>query len=143
MKVFIDVFMGIWAFILAYIWTNHINVQPGQPRARASEIWERSPKFILGFVATFLIGFWLATTSSPDTLSKLTPSVGVANTFRVIFFILTFFSIGVLSNFRKLWEDGLGKLVAVYVVSLFGFVIWVGLLVSWIFFAGVKPPLAN
>ncbi|RAM62857.1 putative sulfate exporter family transporter [Herbaspirillum rubrisubalbicans] len=142
-KVFIDVFIGIWAFILAYIWTNHINVQPGQPRARASEIWERFPKFILGFVATFLIGFWLATTSSPDTLSKLTPSVGVANTFRVIFFILTFFSIGVLSNFRKLWEDGLGKLVAVYVVSLFGFVIWVGLLVSWIFFAGVKPPLAN
>ncbi|MGO0793119.1 putative sulfate exporter family transporter [Herbaspirillum seropedicae] len=142
-KVFIDVFIGIWAFILAYVWTNHINVQPGQPRARAGEIWERFPKFILGFVATFLIGFWLATTSSPDTLSKLTPSVGVANTFRVIFFILTFFSIGVLSNFRKLWEDGLGKLVAVYVVSLFGFVIWVGLLVSWIFFAGVKPPLAN
>ncbi|WP_343724326.1 putative sulfate exporter family transporter [Herbaspirillum huttiense] len=142
-KVFIDVFIGIWAFILAYIWTNHVNVQPGQPRARAAEIWERFPKFILGFVATFLVGFWLATTSSPDTLAKLTPSVGVANTFRVIFFILTFFSIGVLSNFRKLWEDGLGKLVAVYVVSLFGFVIWVGLLVSWIFFAGVKPPLAN
>src|SRR5436190_15276003 len=23
-KVFIDVFIGIWAFILAYIWTNHI-----------------------------------------------------------------------------------------------------------------------
>jgi hypothetical protein len=45
----------------------------------------------------------------------------------VIFFILTFFSIGVLSNFRKLWEDGLGKLAAVYFVSLFGFVIWVGL----------------
>jgi hypothetical protein len=61
----------------------------------------------------------------------------------VIFFILTFFSIGVLSNFRKLWEDGIGKLAAVYVVSLFGFVIWVGLLISWIFFAGVKPPLAG
>jgi len=28
-------------------------------------------------------------------------------------------------------------------VSLFGFVIWVGLLISWLFFAGVKPPLAN
>ncbi|MBO9538310.1 putative sulfate exporter family transporter [Herbaspirillum sp.] len=141
-KVFIDVFIGIWAFILAYVWTNHINVQPGQ-RARAAEIWERFPKFIIGFVATFLLGFWLAASGTPETLAKLTPSVGVANTFRVIFFILTFFSIGVLSNFRKLWEDGLGKLVAVYVLSLFGFVIWVGLLVSWIFFSGVKPPLAN
>jgi hypothetical protein len=59
----------------------------------------------------------------------------------VIFFILTFFSIGVLSNFRKLWEEGLGRLAAVYVLSLFGFVIWVGLAISWIFFAGIKPPL--
>src|SRR6476661_4355397 len=47
--------------------------------------------------------------------------------FRVIFFTLTFFSIGVLSNFRKLWQEGLGKLAAVYLLSLFGFVIWVGL----------------
>jgi hypothetical protein len=32
-------------------------------------------------------------------------------------------------------------LAAVYVVCLFGFVIWVGLLISWLFFAGVKPPI--
>ena len=60
-----------------------------------------------------------------------------------MFFVLTFFSIGVLSNFRKLWQDGIAKLAAVYVVSLFGFVIWVGLLISWLFFHGVKPPLAS
>ena len=53
------------------------------------------------------------------------------------------FSIGVLSNFRRLWEDGLGKLVAVYALSLFGFVIWVGLAISWLLFSGVKPPLAS
>ena len=38
---------------------------------------------------------------------------------------------------------GFAKLVAVYVVSLFGFVIWVGLVISWIFFHGVLPPLAQ
>ncbi len=141
-KVFIDVFIGVWAFILAYIWTNHINVQPGQPRARAAEIWQRFPKFILGFVLSFAIVLYLALTAGPDGLKQLTPAIGEANNFRVIFFILTFFSIGVLSNVRKLWEDGLGKLVAVYVLSLFGFVIWVGLLISWLFFAGIKPPLA-
>ena len=27
-KVFIDIFIGIWAFVLGYIWTNHINVAP-------------------------------------------------------------------------------------------------------------------
>jgi uncharacterized membrane protein YadS len=141
-KIFIDVFIGIWAFVLAFIWTNYINVRPGD-RARPIEIWQRFPKFIIGFVLSFAIGLYLALTSSPTALAKLTPAIGEANTFRVIFFVLTFFSIGVLSNFRKLWEDGIGKLAAVYVVSLFGFVIWVGLLISWIFFAGVKPPLAG
>ena len=141
-KVFIDVFIGIWAFILAYIWTNHINVREGDT-ARASEIWQRFPKFIIGFVVTFLIGLALAIWGSPETLGKLTPAIAEANTFRVIFFTLTFFSIGILSNFRKLWEDGIGKLAAVYLVSLFGFVIWVGLLISWLFFSGIKPPLAS
>ncbi len=142
-KVFIDVFIGVWAFVLAYIWTNHINVQASGEKAKTSEIWERFPKFIIGFVITFLVGLILAVSASAATRAQLTPAIGVANTFRVIFFILTFFSIGVLSNFRKLWEDGIGKLAAVYVVSLFGFVIWVGLLISWLFFAGVKPPLAG
>jgi hypothetical protein len=56
---------------------------------------------------------------------------------------VTFFSIGVLSNFKALWQEGFGKLAAVYFVSLFGFVIWVGLLISWLFFGGVTPPLAS
>src|SRR6267154_2042190 len=43
-KVFIDVFIGVWAFLLAYIWTNYINAQAGD-KARTREIWERFPKF--------------------------------------------------------------------------------------------------
>lgn len=92
---------------------------------------------------TFVAGFAIAIAAPADVTAKLPAAVGEANVFRVIFFLLTFFSIGVLSNFRKLWEDGFGKLVAVYAVSLFGFVIWVGLAISWLFFAGVKPPLAG
>ncbi len=142
-KIFIDVFIGIWAFILAYIWTNHINVTKGGDKAKAAEIWQRFPKFILGFVLTFLAGLLLAAGASPERLSRLTSAIGEANSFRLIFFVLTFFSIGALSNFRKLWQEGIGKLAAVYLVSLFGFVIWVGLLISWLFFSGVKPPLAS
>ncbi len=142
-KVFIDVFIGVWAFILAYVWTNHVNVAAGGEKAKASEIWARFPKFILGFLASFSVGLALALNSNPSDVARLGSAIGEANVFRVIFFILTFFSIGVLSNFRKLWEDGLGKLAAVYLVSLFGFVVWVGLIISWLFFAGVKPPLAG
>jgi hypothetical protein len=108
-----------------------------------AEIWERFPKFILGFLVTFLIGLYLALGTTSDLAAKVPAAIGEANTFRVIFFILTFFSIGVLSNFRKLWQEGFGKLAAVYFVSLFGFVIWVGLLISWLFFSGIKPPLAG
>jgi hypothetical protein len=140
-KLFIDIFIGIWAFFLAYIWTNHINVKPGD-KARVSEIWQRFPKFIIGFLVTFAVALALALDPNIGA-AKLRPAIGEANSFRVIFFILTFFSIGVLSNFRRLWQEGFAKLAAVYVVSLFGFVIWVGLVISWLFFAGVKPPLAS
>ncbi len=140
-KVFIDIFIGVWAFILGYIWTNHID--KGPDKAKPSEIWERFPKFILGFIVVFAISLWLALGTTPDIAKALPTAAGEANVFRVIFFILTFFSIGVLSDFRKLWEQGFAKLAAVYFVSLFGFVIWVGLLISWLFFSGVKPPLAS
>ena len=69
--------------------------------------------------------------------------MGEANGFRSIFFCMTFFSIGAVSNFRKLWEEGIGRLAAVYVVCLFGFIIWIGLLISWLFFHGVKPPVVG
>jgi uncharacterized membrane protein YadS len=140
-KVFIDIFIGVWAFILGYIWTNHID--KGPDKAKPSEIWERFPKFILGFIVVFAISLWLALGTTPDIAKALPTAAGEANVFRVIFFILTFFSIGVLSDFRKLWEQGFAKLAAVYFVSLFGFVIWVGLLISWLFFSGVQPPLAS
>jgi len=55
---------------------------------------------------------------------------------------MTFFTIGVVSNFRRLAEEGIGRLALVYVVCLFGFIIWIGLAISWIFFHGITPPLA-
>jgi uncharacterized membrane protein YadS len=140
-KVFIDIFIGIWAFVLGYIWTNHINRTAD--KASAWEIWQRFPKFVIGFLITFVVGLYLALATPADIAAKVPASMGEANTLRVVFFILTFFSIGVLSNFKKLWQEGIGRLAAVYFVSLFGFVIWVGLLISWLFFSGVKPPLAS
>jgi uncharacterized membrane protein YadS len=139
-KVFIDIFIGIWAFVLAYIWTTRIEVREGD-RPKAREIWDRFPKFVIGYVLTFLLILSLALGATPAALGKIKAAMGEANTFRGIFFVLTFFTIGVMSNFRKLWEEGIGKLAAVYLVCLFGFIIWVGLVISWMFYGGVKPPL--
>jgi uncharacterized membrane protein YadS len=141
-KVFIDIFIGIWAFVLAYVWTRHIEVREGDV-ARAGEIWQRFPKFIIGYVITFVLILLLALGASPALLGKVKAAMGEANTFRGIFFVLTFFTIGVMSNFRRLWDEGIGRLAAVYLVCLFGFIIWAGLVISLVFFAGVKPPLAG
>jgi uncharacterized membrane protein YadS len=139
-KVFIDIFIGVWAFLLAWIWTRHIDVSKGET-AKIGEIWERFPKFVIGYVVTFLVILLMALAASPAVAAQIKAAMSQANALRGIFFVLTFFTIGVMSNFRKLWEEGIGRLAAVYLLTLFGFVIWVGLAIALIFFAGVKPPL--
>ncbi|MBF0498448.1 MAG: putative sulfate exporter family transporter [Deltaproteobacteria bacterium] len=139
-KIFIDFFIGVWAFVLAIIWCSKIECSGG--RVKAVEIWERFPKFVLGYFLTFIIMLCISL-SSPAALKVAKAATGQMDVFRVLFFVLTFFSIGAISNFRKLWEEGFGKLAAVYLLCLFGFIIWVGLLISWIFFHGIKPPLVT
>ena len=196
-KVFIDVFIGVWAFVLAVIWCAKIECKPGE-KIGVGEIWNRFPKFVIGYVATFMIMLLICITPSQTitsaekdikaakaeitaaekqlpattdaasladlsakintskekikgieaqikepraTIAAANLSTNESNIFRVMFFLLTFFTIGMVSNFKKLWEEGIGKLAAVYVLCLFGFIIWVGLIISWIFFHGVKPPI--
>ncbi|MBF0563951.1 MAG: putative sulfate exporter family transporter [Nitrospirae bacterium] len=198
-KMFIDLFIGIWAFILAIVWCTKIECKEGE-KVRVIEIWHRFPKFVIGYVVTFLIFLAIclpvnraivpvekqikplkdeiaatekklkATTdplvqaelntkikAAKDKIAPLSDQIkqpkamlsfaelasGEGNTFRVLFFVLTFFTIGLVSNFKKLWEEGIGKLAAVYVLSLFGFIIWIGLFISWLFFHGVLPPVVS
>lgn len=198
-KIFIDVFIGVWAFILAIIWCAKIECKPGE-KVRASEIWNRFPKFVIGYVLTFLFMLAIVLPASKatapvdkdiknlkkeitatekqipavtdpaqlavlnekikttkdnikgledqiktpkKTIADSNASTGESNIFRVLFFVMTFFTIGVVSNFKKLWEEGIGRLAAVYILCLFGFIIWIGLAISWIFFHGVKPPIVG
>src|SRR5258708_19555448 len=90
-KIFIDIFIGIWAFILGYIWTNHID--KGPDRAKASEIWQRFPKFILGFILVFALSLWLAVGTTPQIPNALPPPPAEPHLFPATFFILPFFSI--------------------------------------------------
>ena len=140
-KVFIDVFIAVWAFILAWIWSAKIE-RRGDEKIRLSQIWERFPKFILGYMLTFFALILLAI-FGPGLIKSAKTAMGEANVFRGIFFVMTFFTIGVSSNFRRLWAEGIGKLALVYIICLFGFIIWIGLFISWLFFQGVKPPLVG
>ncbi len=137
-KVFIDIFIGVWAFLLAWIWSAKIERRTGE-KIRLVEIWQRFPKFVLGYVATFLAVLVIGV-GAPHLVGKVKSAMAEANVFRGIFFVMTFFTIGVVSDFRKLWQEGIGRLALVYLLCLFGFIIWVGLAISWIFFHGVMPP---
>jgi uncharacterized membrane protein YadS len=135
-KVFIDVFIGVWAVVLSVVWAYFIDRRPGGGGLPVREIWERFPKFVFGYALTFGAVFaagWLR----PELLPDIQKGTGQADGFRRLFFVLTFFSIGLATNFRHLWAEGLGRLALVYVVSLFGMVIWIGLGISWLFFHGV------
>src|SRR5512143_2420988 len=53
-KVFIDIFIGVWAFVLAIIWCSFIECKPGE-KVRPGQIWDRFPKFVIGYIVTFII----------------------------------------------------------------------------------------
>jgi uncharacterized membrane protein YadS len=138
-KVFIDVFIGIWAFVLALVWVYGIDKKPGTSLPIA-EIWQRFPKFVLGYFLAFLLVLGLAL-AQPSLVSGLKAGTDQSDLLRRLFFVMTFFTIGLGANFKKLWAEGIGRLALVYVVSLFGFIIWIGLAISWVFFHGAHPPI--
>jgi uncharacterized membrane protein YadS len=136
-KMFIDIFIGIWAFVLALIWVYRIDRRPGE-RVRPAEMWHRFPKFVLGYALTFG-GLFAVARLWPGLGPGLALATKEADIFRVLFFVMTFFAIGMAANFRRLWAEGIGRLALVYVVCLFGFIIWIGLAISWVFFHGIQP----
>ncbi len=143
-KVFIDVFIGVWSFILAIVWSvYHLNSRSAATDTNVKiskrEIWDRFPKFIIGFVASLVIIF-LAGYTHPDIVGAAKSGAGQANLLRAVFFGFCFFSIGLVTNVRKLWNAGLGRVVGVYAIALIGFIIWVGLFISYIFYHGIVPP---
>ena len=138
-KVFIDIFIGIWAFVLAVIWVYAIDRRAGE-KVPVGDIARRFPKFVLGYFLLFVVMLGAAL-MHPEWTAGLKEATGRSDLFRNLFFAMTFFAIGISSNFKTLWAEGIGKLALVYVISLFGFIIWIGLAISWIFFHGVYPPL--
>jgi len=138
-KIFIDVFIGIWALVLAAVWAYGIDKERGQT-VPVADILSRFPRFVVGYFALFLLFLGVAL-ARPDSLPGLKDATAEADLVRGLFFVMTFFSIGMASNFKRLWAEGIGQLALVYLISLFGFIIWIGLAISWLFFHGVRPPV--
>lgn len=140
-KIWIDVFIGVWAFVLAMIWVYKVERTPGQSAVGASEIWFRFPKFVLGyFIAWFTyiaIASW-----APDLMSEAKSGASVVQSpMRKMMFMLTFVSIGVITDFSKL--KGMGRLAVLYGIALFVVIAPIAYAVAYIFHNGMMPPIAT
>lgn len=99
-------------------------------RPRLAVIWERFPKFVLGFlVASFLMSFVLSTTLVNDTKSVLTGM-------RTMWFGLAFTSIGLETRFVDLIKTGGGRPASAFLISQAFNVVWT-LLLAYALFGGV------
>ncbi len=129
-----DAWIGIWAFVLAIIasarWSQGV---PGV-RPSGAQIWERFPKFVLGFlVASLLVTVITSGYSLAQYNQQVTPSlVAPIRDLRTWAFIFCFLSIGLTTRIRELASGGARPLLAftfgVIVNVVLGFV-----LSTWVF----------
>ena len=103
-----DVWIGIWAFVLAIVATTQWERVESGRKPDAVEIWRRFPKFIIGFlVASLFLTFVTTRYSLADYNKTVVPTlVGPIKDLRTWAFIFCFLSIGLTTRFRELASAG-------------------------------------
>ncbi len=103
-----DVWIGIWAFVLALVATTRWENTGTGSKPSPAQIWQRFPKFVLGFLLASSIvtaisqGYDLATYNAEVNPALVAPIKDM----RTWSFIFCFFSIGLTTRFRELARGG-------------------------------------
>jgi uncharacterized membrane protein YadS len=124
-----DVWIGIWAFVLAIVATTRWEAKEAGSRPEAGEIWNRFPKFVIGFlIASIVITAFTASYSLADYNRVAVPGlIAPIKDLRTWAFIFCFLSIGLTTRFRDLAAAGRKPLAAfstgVLVNVILGFVL--------------------
>jgi uncharacterized integral membrane protein (TIGR00698 family) len=129
-----NVLIGVAAFVLSIIWTlRACRVSGKQETPKASEIWHRFPKFVLGFlVASILFSFFV----SPETL---TATKGMLGGLRTWWFALAFTCIGLETHFGDLAKMEGGRPAGAFLAGQAFNIVWT-LILAWLLFGGVIFP---
>jgi uncharacterized integral membrane protein (TIGR00698 family) len=132
-----NVLIGVAAFFIAIWWTYRKN-----PTAQTTEtpgigvVWERFPKFVLGFVAASLVFSFLI----PATV---TANVGgTLKGLRTIWFALAFVSIGLEARFGDLVKTEGGRPALAFIGAQFFNILWT-LLWAYLLFGGILYPVPD
>jgi len=137
-----DVWIGIWAFVLALIATTRWERKAGT-KPNPAEIWWRFPKFVIGFLIASIIVTLVATHYGHAEFKKtVVPAmVGPIKDLRTWAFIFCFFSIGLTTRFRELAHAG-GKPFLAFTSGVVVNVI-LGFILSTIVFVGYWTNLGH
>ncbi len=127
-----NVLIGIAAFFLSLWWTMR-NTEGPVEKPTASVIWERFPKFVLGFVGASLVFSFLL---SPDLVKSTGKLLGGLRTF---WFALAFVCIGLETRLTELLGQGQGRPAATFIIAQAFNVIWT-LIIAYLLFGGVIFP---
>ncbi|WP_206239594.1 YeiH family protein [Novosphingobium terrae] len=103
-----DVWIGIWAVVLAVISVTRWEGEANGSAPDLREIWRRFPKFVLGFLAASVI---VSLVTAQDTLADynkvaVVKLIAPLKDLRSWAFIFCFFSIGLTTRFKDLARAG-------------------------------------
>jgi len=124
-----NVLLGIAAFAISVYWTytQHPAGKDKAEKPTLKVIWERFPKFVIGFIgASLLFSFFV----SADTISTVKGSL---KNLQGLWFALAFTSIGLETNFKDLFvNNGKKPFYAFLIAQLFNVI--VTLIIAFILF---------
>jgi uncharacterized integral membrane protein (TIGR00698 family) len=110
--------LGVVAVALTAYFTLRVERSAVSARPKARELWERFPKFVLGFLAASIIAtIYIGAVGSADAR----PYITIVNDLRTLFLILAFVSIGLEFRVAPLREAGwrpVGVFASATVVNL-------------------------
>jgi uncharacterized integral membrane protein (TIGR00698 family) len=106
-----DIWIGIWAFVLAWVATTRWDALDDGVQVKkvdAREIWARFPKFVIGFLIASALITWIASAYSLADYRKLiTPGlVAPITALRTWAFTFCFLSIGLTTRLGALSKTG-------------------------------------
>ncbi len=109
-----DIWIGIWAFVLALIAVTVWERSETNSKVQVGQIWWRFPKFVIGFlIASALITLIVHGNTLGDYNKLVKPSlIAPITSLRTWAFTFSFFSIGLTTRFRELANAGIKPFVA-------------------------------
>lgn len=131
-----NVLIGFAALFISIWWSYRNNSKENTVENKWKTIWDRFPKFVLGFIVASLVFSFLI---PADTSKQIG---GFLNGIRTLWFALAFVSIGLEANFKDLFTgNGLRPAWSFVLSQLFN-IIWT-LLWAYILFGGYILPIPD